>query len=247
MVKNWLFRRVVAHEELKIMIYKLSNAVERELIETEFGIPFRYPHIYAPSLIINGFDETNLSVVTMQAPHEINYAIWGLMPQNFKEDWHIFQNNANTLNVGLPDLENIQWMKESLGQRRCLIIVSGFYTHLLHNGGTSTYHLYDPSQKPFMLAGAYNILDDGFYCSALITSSGDTPISSYHDISHMVPVVIPKKDMGFWLSEETSVDQIKTYIENPPKVKLKANLITNGRFTDNTAFNQGFGSINIKK
>ena len=116
------------------MIYKLSNAVERKVIETEFGIPFKYPHIYSPSLIINGFNETNLSVVTMESPYEINYAIWGLMPQNFKEDWHIFQNNANTLNVGLRELENIQWMRESLEERRCLIIVSGFYTHLLHNG-----------------------------------------------------------------------------------------------------------------
>lgn len=228
------------------MIYKLSNAVERELIEAEFGIPFRYPHIYTPNLIINGFNETNLSVVTMQAPHDINYAIWGLMPQNFKEDWHIFQNNANTLNVSLSDLEDIAWMKESLTQRRCLIIVSGFYTHLLHNGGTSTYHLYKPSQAPFFLAGTYNVLEDGFYCSALITSSGDTSISSYHDLSNKVPVVVPKKDMGFWLSGETSLDQVKDYIENPPKVKLNANLITNGSFTRSMAFRSKIGSINIK-
>lgn len=228
------------------MIYKLSNAVERKVIETEFGIPFKYPHIYAPSLIINGFNETNLSVVTMESPYEVNYAIWGLMPQHFKEDWHIFQNNANTLNVGLRELENIQWMKESLEQRRCLIVVSGFYTHLLHNGGTSTYHLYKPSQKPFLLAGVYNVLEDGFYCGALITSSADSSISSYHDLSNMVPVVIRKEDMGFWLSQDTSLDQAKEYIERPPKVNLKAELISNGVFTKNLSFTSDLSTINIK-
>ncbi|RIV49002.1 hypothetical protein D2V93_14390 [Flagellimonas taeanensis] len=246
MIKNGLFCVVVEHEELKIMIYKLSNAVEREHIEAELGIPFKYPHIYSPTLIINGFNETNLSVVTMQAPYEINYAIWGLMPQNFKEDWHIFQNNANTLNVSLHDLENIRWMKESLRQRRCLIIVSGFYTHLLHNGGTSTYHLYKPSQRPFMLAGVYNILEDGFYCSALITSSGNTSISSYHDLSNMVPVVIRNEDMGFWLSKDTSLDQIRPYIEKPPKVNLKAELINNGIFSESLSYTPDIRNFNIK-
>lgn len=237
---------VVEHEELKTMIYKISNVAERERIEAAFGIPFKYPHIYSPSLIINGFNETNLSVVTMQAPHEINYAIWGLMPQDFKEDWHIFQNNANTLNVGLHNLENIQWMKESLARRRCLIIVSGFYTHLLHNGATSTYHLCEPSQKPFMLAGVHNVLEDGFYCSALITSSGNTPISSYHDLSNMVPVVIREEDMGFWLSKDTSLDKIKDYIRKPPKVALKAELITNGIFTENLPFGPDSRTFNIE-
>ncbi|WP_431111499.1 SOS response-associated peptidase family protein, partial [Winogradskyella poriferorum] len=111
------------------MIYKLSNVADQRVIEETFGLRFKYPQLSRPQPLINGFEEANLSMVTMENNKEITFAIWGLMPQNFKEDWQQFQNHANTLNVPVQDLEQVAWMKESLRHRRCAIIVSGFYTH----------------------------------------------------------------------------------------------------------------------
>lgn len=212
------------------MIYKLSNAADLDRIEEEFGLRFRYPKLYTPNPLINGTEETNLSVVTMQDKNEITFAIWGLMPQEFREDWDIFQKHANTLNVQLQDLENVEWMKESFNQRRCLIIVSGFYTHLLQNGTTKSYYLSRSDEKPFYLAGVYNVLEDGFQCSALITSKTNTFVSNYHDISNLAPIIIPKNKAKDWLSQETNMEEIKEMVENPTEVKLKARLRSNEFF-----------------
>ncbi len=207
------------------MIYKLSNVAERTEVEAEFGVYFKYPHLYAPCTIIDGFKETNVCVVTMQDRHKISFAIWGLMPQDFKEDWYNFQNNANTLNVQLQDLEKVAWMKESFVKRRCLIIVSGFYTHLLKNGKTYTYYITLQTEKPFYLAGVYNVLEDGFQCCALITTNTNTFVSSYHDISNQAPIIIPKSQATSWLSNDLDNSSLRKFIDNPPEVKLKANLM----------------------
>ncbi|RIV44194.1 SOS response-associated peptidase family protein [Flagellimonas pelagia] len=218
------------------MIYKLSNAAEKNEIEKAFGIPFKYPNLYTQNPLIHGFHETNLSVVTMDNQSEITFAIWGLMPQNFREDWYIFQNNANTLNVQLQDLEQVEWMKESFSQRRCLIVVTGFYTHMINNGNTCSYYLCKPSEEPFFLAGVYNKLEDGFLCSALITGKTNSFVSSYHNISNLAPIIVPEDSTSFWLSNASKMEDLKDFIQNPPEVKLKANLMSNEFFLNNITY-----------
>ena len=219
------------------MIYKLSNVAETAEIEKEFGIPFKYPNLYRPNPIINGFNETNLSIVTMESPMHISLAIWGLMPQDFKEDWQIFQDNANTLNVQMEELENIPWMQESFKKRRCLIIVTGFYTHLLENGNTCSYYIFQSSQKPFYLAGTYNILDDGFLCTAITVGKTDSFLSEYHNISNLAPVIVPKEQATAWLDPKTSLADLKQIVQNPKKTRLKAKRMSNEFFLKNLTAN----------
>lgn len=204
------------------MIYKLSNVADQRVIEETFGLRFKYPQLYRPQPLINGFEEANLSMVTMENNKEITFAIWGLMPQNFKEDWQQFQNHANTLNVPVQDLEQVAWMKESLRHRRCAIIVSGFYTHRLKNGNTTSYYLCRPDGNPFYLAGVYNVLEDGFQCSALITNKTNNFVAHYHDISHLAPIIIPKSDAKAWLDPKTKMADIKKMVMAPREVQLKA-------------------------
>ena len=215
------------------MIYKLSNDAGKEEIEQEFGIPFRYPNLYTPNPIINGFHEINLSVVTMEEPNRISLAIWGLMPQDFKEDWHIFQDNANTLNVKVSELEDIDWMQESFEQRRCLIIVTGFYTHLLENGNTCSFYIHQANNKPFYLAGTYNTLNDGFLCTALMVDKTDTFLTKYHNISILCPVIIPKAMAMEWLNQKATRSELEEIIQKP-KGYLMSFFLTTSLPTPNT-------------
>jgi len=225
------------------MIYKLSNEASTSEIEKEFGIPFRYPNLYTPNPLINGFNETNISVVTMENQNEITFAIWGLMPQDFKEDWHIFQDNANTLNVQLDELENVSWMKDSFKERRCVIIVTGFYTHLLDNGNTCSYYIHQESEKPFYLAGTYNTLNDGFLCAALMVGKTDTFVSNYHNISNLAPIIVPKEKVSVWLNDGHDMESLKEIIERPHNTKLKAKHISNEFFLKNLTSNYQIDSL----
>lgn len=225
------------------MIYKLSSGARRDEIEKEFGIPFRYPNLYNPNPFINGFYETTISVVTMENSNEITFAIWGLMPQDFKEDWHIFQENANTLNVKTDELESVPWMQESFEQRRCLIIVDGFYTHLLENGNTCNYVVSRPSEKPFYLAGTYNILNDGFVCTALLVDKPDPFVTNYHNISNSAPVIVPQEHAATWLNPDSDRASLYRIIKKPISIPLKADRISNEYFLKNLTSNFQIDSL----
>lgn len=179
----------------------------------------------------------------MENKNEITFAIWGLMPQDFKEDWHIFQDNANTLNVQLDELENVSWMKDSFKERRCVIIVTGFYTHLLDNGNTCSYYIQQESEKPFYLAGTYNMLNDGFLCAALMVGKTDNFVSNYHNISNLAPIIVPKEKVSVWLNDGHDMESLKEIIEKPHKTKLKAKRISNEFFLKNLTSNYQIDSL----
>ncbi|NAY91743.1 hypothetical protein GTQ34_07430 [Muricauda sp. JGD-17] len=218
------------------MVYKLSNAVEREQIEKEFGLTFKYPDLYTPDIVINGLQEASLSVLTMENTNQVTFAIWGLLPEGYKEDWYVFQQMTNTLNVTLHDLQTTTWMGNSLQQGRCLAIISGFFTYLLKNGKTYPYYVQLISESPFYVAGVYHRLDDGFLSCGLITTATDDFLKSFHNIGDQVPLIIPESAKDVWLSPQTETNVLQGIIENPPKAKLRANPIAQEFFKKNILY-----------
>jgi putative SOS response-associated peptidase YedK len=219
------------------MFYKLSNAVKKNQIEKDLNLRFKYPNLYSPNLIINGLTEASISIVTMQNREEINFAIWGLLPENYKEDWSTFQEASNTLNLNLDQIKSMDWMKSALEYRRSLILVSGFFGYLLRNNRLYTYYISLPSDKPFYLAGLYNKLDDGFLSCSVITTKANKFIKSYHNIDNQMPLIIPESVMDTWLSNETDSDDIQNIISNPPEPVLRSNPIANDFFNKNIVYN----------
>lgn len=212
------------------MVYKLSNVVERDRVEKELDVEFKYPNLYVPRLVINGLQETNLSIITEHYPNELDIAIWGLLPSNYKEDWSSYQNVANTLNVSLEQLKAISWLRNTLKERRCLVLTSGFFCYQLRRNKVYTYYLSMPNEEPFYLGGIYNKLDDGFLSCALITTKPSKFISSIHNIDNAVPLVITKGVKETWLSANTEKGVIDNIIKNPPNPRLRANPIANDFF-----------------
>ena len=218
------------------MIYKLSNVAEKGQVEKELELDFKYPNLYRPRLVINGLEETNLSIVTSQDTHQISLAIWGLMQSNYKEDWNIFQNLGNTLNVDINQLQNIGWMKRTLKSRRCLIVVTGYFCYLLRRNKVYTYYVSMPEEEPFFLGGIWNKLNDGFLSCAVITTKTNKFMSSFHNVDNLMPLIIPESVKEIWLSEETERMAIEKIIQNPPKPKLRVNPIANDFFKKNIIY-----------
>lgn len=218
------------------MIYKLSNVVERGRIEKDLGLLIKYPNLYAPQLVVNGFEETNLSIITAENSQTLDLAIWGLMPANYKEDWSTFQSVSNTLNVNPDQLKNISWMRNTMKERRCLILVSGFFCYYLRRNKIYTYYVSQPEEAPFFLGGIWNQLDDGFLSCALITTKSNKFISSFHNVDNQMPLIITDGLQETWLSEITDKQDIENMIQNPPNPRLRANPIANDFFKNNIIY-----------
>jgi putative SOS response-associated peptidase YedK len=204
------------------MYYKLSNRVKGWRIEEEFKTLFRYPGIYRPARVINGLRESSLPIITMANPAYIEQSIWGILPQHWNDDWKVFQNYMNTLHMPARAFEQNIWYSEAFLKRRCLIIITGFYTYYLVGGELYPFHVGIQSGGPFCLAGIYNQLDDGFFTCSFITRKKDDHLNQIHNLNDTIPVTIPEELRKLWLSDELPSSTITNILQMPSREELRA-------------------------
>lgn len=218
------------------MYYKLSNTAERERLEKEFGASFRYPRLYRKQVLINGLAESNLPIITNKEPDKIHHAIWGLLPEYYQDDWGQFQDVANTLNIDRRDLDKELWYVEALRSRRCLVLVSGFFTSFMRNGILHPYFIDLKSGKPFVLAGVYNVLEDGFITCSILIKEANSYIRKFQNVVDTMPLILPKKYLDFWLNNEISQPELNHFLTIPHRCNLKATPIAKEFFNQNITY-----------
>lgn len=206
------------------MFYKLSNTIDLLEIESAFDANFKYPLLYKTSPIINGLYEQSLPVITMNRPKQIDYAIWGMLPQNYKDGWASFQNLTNTLNIPLDKIKTLGWAHHLLDQQRCVIIVSGFFTSYVYDGEVYPFYVYNKHHKPFALAGVYSTLSDGFLSVSLISSTLRNELKHIHNLGKDFPIAMDCEDYEDWFN--LNMDLPNYGIEKIRKMELKAHTIS---------------------
>ncbi|WAC03256.1 SOS response-associated peptidase family protein [Lacinutrix neustonica] len=188
------------------MYYKLSNTAELDRVENELNLHFKHPKIYETEKIINGFKENTVSIITSENPHIIDYGIWGILPMPFNDDWEAFQQVSNTLNINRADLQTNKWYKDAFLNRRCLIIITGFFTSFIKDGSVYPYLVYSPLKSTITLGGIYNILEDGFITCSPILSRANSFIRSIHNINSKMPLIINEAQREEWLDTNKKQD-----------------------------------------
>ncbi|WAC03150.1 SOS response-associated peptidase family protein [Lacinutrix neustonica] len=216
------------------MYYTLSNKFTLHSIEKAFNIPFKYPNLYKPNLVINGLNEETLSIITVEDKTKISIGIWGMLPEQYTGDWDKFQKIQNTLNVTLKDMstQNIAISD----YKKCVIIVGGFFTSFLRMGQIYTYYVHQGLGKPFLLGGIYNTLDDGFMTCSLVLTHATPFINKIQTLNNMMPVIVDTSQLENWLENHTIFNKKKdaSYTEHP----LYAHTISKEYYDNNLTFDK---------
>jgi putative SOS response-associated peptidase YedK len=219
------------------MYYKLSNTANGTFIQTEFNTTFKYPDLYRKQVLINGIEEVTIPIITMEEKQYIVPAIWGILPENYEDDWSAFQDVFNSLNLNIESLENPLWYANALAQRRCLIPVTGFFTSYLINGELYPYYFHRESGLPFCLTGIYNRMNDGFLTCAIITSTTDHGIKNVQNLDRTIPLMLPIELHNEWLSEDIMDERIENLLKSTSDFKLIAHPISKDFFKNNISYN----------
>lgn len=228
------------------MFYKLSNIAKLVELERQFGIPFEYPSLYSRQPIINGLNEENLSVILMDKPQKISISIWGILPEQYSDDWQTFQHVSNSLNVEAETLKYNLWYGEAFRERRCLVLVTGYFASLLKDGKLYPYYVYLKSKKPFCLAGIYNRLDDGFVTCSIIISRNLGVKRSVEDIYRAGPIILSGHQAENWLSTDLSLEEIDHLITDPAYVELSAHPIAKEFYNNDIIYNGILDPVNYR-
>ncbi len=205
------------------MYYKVSNTATRNDIENGFGVTLKYPRLHLPSPVINGLNEELLSVITEDNQNQVNFAIWGMLPNHYNGDWETYQQIENTLNIPVDKLSNNSLHLIGTGHKRCLIIVTGYFVTHLHRGELYPYYVHLPKNEPFMLGGLYTSLYDGFLTTSILVGKGINGISQdIHNLSPDAPLIIPMEHKADWLDHKLTNTDLDTLIETNKKSNLTA-------------------------
>ena len=218
------------------MYYKISNTAKKEEIESWSNAVFKYPHLYEPQLLINGLNEVSIPLITMEKPDELTLAIWGILPENYKEDWNIFQSSTNTLNLNEELMDSDLWYANALTQRRSVIPVTGFFTAFLKDGVAYPYHISLKSGKPFYLAGVYNILEDGFITCSIIVGKVNSFIKKFQNIVDCMPLIVTIERKDQWLNKATPIAKIREILKSPISNEYQAIPIAKELFNNDITY-----------
>ena len=192
----------------------VSNSATRDQIEKAMQCQFVYPDLYSPNPIIRGSEEVTLSVITSEASDRISFAIWGMLPSDYNDEWVYFQEVRDTLSVEKDDLSSWNEYSEAVKKRRCLVIVTGYFVYHFYNGSLYPYYIHQDHKKTFCLAGIYNVLDDGFKTCSLLKSPATGVVASIQNVDNTMPIIIDRLNYKLWLDPNSSEAEINHLMDN---------------------------------
>lgn len=226
------------------MYYRLSNIADLEEVESTFQAKFKHPNIYQPNQLINGLDENLVPIVKQFDEEHIDFAIWGLLPEGFKEEWNMFQDQMNTLNIEIGQIDRSKWFKESLERRRSAMITTGFFTSYLKEGKIYPYHVHLPKMKPFAMASIFSKLEDGFYTTAMITTTFSKELEQIQDLGNRMPFALDMEQYKVWLSAESTAQDAKSLLMEEPGLSFEAEPVSKEFFKNEIRFKEFLTRVN---
>ena len=189
------------------------------MIEREFKMTFKFPNLYQPEVVINGSEESIVSVITSDNPTILNYAIWGLLPVSYKEDWINFQSVFNSLTVNRDEVVTSTLYKDSFYSSRCIVVATGFVISHMHEGTIHPYLVFHKEEKPFGMAGVCTTLEDGFITCALVMKESSHFVKKIQNLNDKMPLVLNKAQQKKWLDKKTPTPQLLDLMDNSTEIK----------------------------
>lgn len=110
----------------------------------------------APRYHATATDHPNLAVITNEHPEEISMHSWGLIPSWAKNPNEAVKLSNQTFNAPGETIFDKPAFKEPARNKRCLILLDGFYVHHYIDKLAFPYHIQLRSELPFSVAGLWD-------------------------------------------------------------------------------------------
>ncbi len=136
---------------------------------------------------------------------------WGLIPHWIKNETDASQIQNKTINARIETIAIKPSFKSSVKNRRCIILLDGFYEHYHYKGKSYPFYIFHKENKPLIVGGLWenwtmsdkNILST----TTIITTRGKGIMNTIHNNPKLkeprMPFLLSKDQIENWLSEKT--------------------------------------------
>jgi putative SOS response-associated peptidase YedK len=184
--------RMTLHDEAKLL----------ELLETHFDIENASFHDLPR---YNMAPKQKLWTIIYDGhKYRVGQISWGMMVQS--KDKSFFNMNAKK-----ESLETFYFFKNLYQNKRCLIILDGYYEWQDQGDYKQPFYLHDKHKQTMLVASLYNKDSEGFHAT-LMTQE---PLDTIKHIHHRMPVILTPEDAIQYLKQgvlpKSSIQELSYY------------------------------------
>jgi len=162
----------------------------------------------SPHYHVSGFEHPDVPVITNEEPKKIQLLNWGLIPGWTKDVQAAVEISNRTLNARNETMFEKPAFRDSAKERRCLVIVDGYFEHHWKEGKSYPYHIFLKNDEPMALGGIWDIWKDlvtGLYRKtfSIVTTEANSLMQHIHNnpkasTGPRMPLIIPKELEKDW-------------------------------------------------
>lgn len=218
------------------MCYNISAKTLKEQLEKRFKAKVSDSTNVSPHYYLSGFNHPKIPVISSIQPDVIQTFHWGLVPSFCQTIKDAKDMMTKTLNAKSETVFSLPSFKNSIRQKRCMVLVDGFYEWRTIGKQKYPYFIHTKDNEPFVFGGIYNDwvnkeTGEIINTFSIITTEANPLMAKIHNVKLRMPLILPKEIETDWLNPDLSDAQIsdlmKPLDENLLEAHTISKLITN--------------------
>jgi len=189
------------------MCYNISIIKKMADIEELFGARFAEQEAYEYIYHSSAFSAPYHPVITNENVSTIQFYQWGLIPFWIKDENAANRIRFRTLNARAETIHDKPAFRFSIKDRRCLVIVDGFYEWREVNKKKYPYYIKLVDNTAFAIAGIWDTwwnreTGETKNTFSIITTKANPLLERIHNTRKRMPVILKQEDHKRWLNTE---------------------------------------------
>lgn len=226
------------------MCYNVSTKKVSKETEKQFKAKIEPEIPLTTNYYVSGFTQTLVPIISAKNPEIITAFNWGLIPDFCKNELDAKDMQLKTLNAKSETAFTLPSFKNSIREKRCLVLVDGFYEWRTIGKQKYPYFIHYKDSEVFAMGGIFNDwvnkqTGEVKHTFSIITTPSNALMSKIHNEKMRMPFILPKGMEHQWLNQNLKDNEIVDLMKPLAEGELMANtiskLITNKNKNPDTA------------
>ena len=226
------------------MCYNVSTKKISKEIEKQFKAKKDSAVTLPSNYYLSGFTNPLVPIISAKNPEIITAFNWGLIPDFCKNEIDAKDMQLKTLNAKSETVFTLPSFKNSIREKRCLVLVDGFYEWRTIGKQKYPYFIKYKDSDVFAMGGIFNDwvnkqTGEVKHTFSIITTPSNALMSKIHNEKMRMPFILPKGTEQSWLNQNLTDTEISDLMKPLADGELQANtiskLITNKNKNPDTA------------
>ena len=179
---------------------------------------------------VSGFLHPFLPVIRTDNWGVIQANRWGLVPTWVKEEKRAVEMAAMTLNAQSETAFEKPSFKDSILQKRCVVLVDGFFEWQTKGKLKTPHFIYPRNKMPFAMGGIFNdwvnpLTGEITPTFSILTTEANELMGAIHNTKKRMPLVLDMVQAKNWLNPTLQKEEIKAMMQPAANDFLDAHTI----------------------